>query len=298
MKTNFFLSVIIIVLNGFVYAQPLPSNVLIDERTTGRGHYKTLGAYDSEPSTKSNPLDAQRFPVSEKEKERLRSRSPYYLAADPSLVKVAPPPANSSLQTRRELDYLLPLQHQRSEEDVRASLFYAGVWYNTSTRPGDKDYNYFQKNLFHIGRSIGNWFNYDSLPLTRQLISNAWRDANYFIWYYKYHYARIRPYKIDTSIKNLEQTNWPAYPSAHAGNSYVAAYIYSALAPEFFDFFIKDAFDMAHSREIIGVHYPGDSESARVMARQIVDLLLKNEKFLTDFENVKSEWQEVRSRNF
>jgi acid phosphatase (class A) len=129
-------------------------------------------------------------------------------------------------------------------------------------------------------------------------MANVWKDANYFIWYYKYYYARIRPYKIDTAIKNLEQTNWAAYPSGHAGNSYVAAFVYSAIAPEFSDVFVKDALDMAHSREIIGVHFPSDSESARVMARQLVDLLLKNERFLSDLQKVKVEWQLVRSRNF
>ncbi len=297
MKTTILLLLLITVLNSFIYAQPpIPKSSRAE--TDSRGFYKTLSKYDSEPSSKSNPLDTLRFPVSEKQKESLKAKPPYYLAADPSLVKVPPPPANSSLQTRKELDYLLQLQQQRSEEDVRASLFYAGVWYNTNIKQGDEHYFAFQKNLFHMGRSIGTWFNYDSLPLTRQLIANAWRDASYFIWYYKYHYARIRPYKIDTRIKNLEETNWAAYPSGHAGNSYVAAYIYSALAPEFADFFIKDAFDMAHSREIIGVHFPSDSESARSMARQVVDHLLKNEKFLVDFEKTKMEWEIVRGRNF
>jgi acid phosphatase (class A) len=104
--------------------------------------------------------------------------------------------------------------------------------------------------------------------------------------------ARVRPYTLDSSIKNLEETNWAAYPSGHAANSYINAYIYQELAPEFTDFFIKDAYDMAHSREILGVHYPSDSEASRVFARQFVNTLFQNEKFRADFEEVKKEWKQ------
>jgi acid phosphatase (class A) len=75
-----------------------------------------------------------------------------------------------------------------------------------------------RRNLFHIGRSIGTWFNADSLPLTAQLAVNTWKDAEFLIWKYKNYYLRIRPYKLDTAIHNLEETDWAAYPSGHATN--------------------------------------------------------------------------------
>jgi acid phosphatase (class A) len=61
---------------------------------------------------------------------------------------------------------------------------------------------------------------------------------------------------------------------------------------------MKDAYDMAHSREILGVHYPSDSESARVFARQFVNRLFTNEKFLKDFELAKKEWAEKAKESF
>lgn len=224
-----------------------------------------------------------------------RKRVPYYLGATEKFF-IPDFPANSSRQTRAELDYLLQLQQQRSEEDVRASLFYAGVYYRTSVQPGDTDYKKFQRNLFHIGRSIGTWFNADSLPLTATLAANVWKDAEYLIWKYKNYFVRIRPYKIEPKLQNLEETNWAAYPSGHATNSYVNAYLYSELLPEFSSFFIKDAYDMAHSREIIGVHYPSDSESGRVLAWQLVKRLLSCEKFKKDFATAKEEIKKVRGQ--
>jgi acid phosphatase (class A) len=129
-------------------------------------------------------------------------------------------------------------------------------------------------------------------------MAHVWQDANYFIWGYKYKYLRIRPYVIEPALKNLEQTNWAAYPSGHAANSYINAYIYQELAPEFSEVFLKDAYDMAHSREIIGVHYPSDSEASRILARQFVNKLFQNEKFLNDFEKVKKEWAVKAKENF
>ena len=129
-------------------------------------------------------------------------------------------------------------------------------------------------------------------------MAHVWQDASYFIWGFKYKYLRIRPYVIDSDLKNLEETNWAAYPSGHAANSYINAYLYQELAPEFTEVFIKDAYDMAHSREIIGVHYPSDSESSRILARQFVNKLFQNEKFLKDFEAVKKEWATKAKESF
>jgi acid phosphatase (class A) len=223
-----------------------------------------------------------------------RKREPHYLSKTEKF-QITDPPANSSVQTRAELDYLLQLQQQRSSEDERASAFYAGVYYRPGIQPEDKDYARFQRNLFHIGRSIGTWFNADSLPLTAKLVANVWEDASYYIWKYKNFFLRIRPYKLDTRLNNLEETNWAAYPSGHATNSYVNAYLFSELIPEFNSFFIKDAYDMAHSREIIGVHYPSDSESGRQLAYQLIQQLLTRENFKKDFEAAKAEINKVKN---
>ena len=67
------------------------------------------------------------------------------------------------------------------------------------------------------------------------------------------------------------------------------------LAPEFSDVFLKDAHDIGHSREIIGVHFPSDTEAGRVFARQFVDRLLKNPEFSAEFEKVREEWKRVRA---
>src|SRR5215204_7747969 len=126
------------------------------------GHYKKLSAYSVKPAKGMEVFDSLHFilasgetkvehiersggPSAEKTKApeskcdpatcqpgeligNGKKRTPYYLGAAEEFF-IPDFPSNSSLQTRAELDYLLQLQKQRSEEDVRASMFYAGVYY-------------------------------------------------------------------------------------------------------------------------------------------------------------------------
>jgi acid phosphatase (class A) len=296
---RFILYIFILLISPLFLVAQKPKDKMLRELTPARGHYLQLQRFSTKPSAVNAEIDQNKFPYDPVVGERRLSLKPIYLTDvkvdDFNLPEM---PANSSEQTRMELNYLLGLQRQRTPEDIRASLYMANVYYNLRVKPIDSTYSRFRRNLFFIGRSIGTWFHPDSLPKTANLIASVWQDANHFIWALKFKYARIRPCKIDPAIKNLEVTEWAAYPSGHSANSYINAYIYQELAPEFTDFFIKDAYDMAHSREIIGVHFPSDSESSRIFARQFVNRLFQNEKFRAEFDLVRKEWAEKAREQF
>jgi acid phosphatase (class A) len=285
---------------GFVWLYDTESTAQhFRELTPARGHYRDLQKFSPVPRVEREEIDQQKFPYDKSSAERRLSLKPYYLENfTPDDFRIPDPPANSSETTRAEINYLLTLQQQRTDDDVRASLHMAGVFYSPRLMPGDEGFDEVQKNLFFIGRSIGTWFNPKELPVTAQFMANVWRDASYFIWSFKYMYLRVRPYILDPSVQNLEDANWAAYPSGHAANSYINAFIYQELAPEFSDVFLKDAYDMAHSREILGVHYPSDSEASRIFARQFVNALFQNEKFLQDIEKVRLEWSNKAKESF
>jgi acid phosphatase (class A) len=264
-----------------------------------RGHYNDLSAISPSPTGSNLEIDKLKFETSEATVQRRMEIKPYYLTkVTVDDFKIPDAPANSSQRTRAEINYLLALQNQRTALEVESSLKMAGIYYNLRVKPEDSTYQFYRGNLFHIGHSVGTWFNPENLPLTANLIANVWRDASYFIWSLKFKYARVRPTILDKEIQNLEETDWAAYPSGHAANSYINAYLYQELAPQFTDIFVKDAYDMAHSREILGVHYPSDSESSRIFARQFVNRLFQNEQFLKDFEAVKKEWGERGHETF
>lgn len=178
---------------------------------------------------------------------------------------------------------------------IQSAQQIAGVSFNPFIHPSDSNYKYYRHNLFHIGHSMGTWFNETNLPKTGDLIANVWQDQLYYMWSFKFKFNRTRPNALDTRIKNLEQTMWPAYPSGHATYAYTNAFLLQELFPEYSDVIYNDAYECAHSREILGVHFPSDSEAARVLARQLINKMLQSEKFKRDLETAREEINRFKS---
>jgi acid phosphatase (class A) len=240
-----------------------------------RGNYKIFESLSPKPKSANLDIDKLKFPFDQAWADKVLSIKPVYLTTiSVDDFKIPDPPANSSEQTRAELDYLLTLQYNRTLEDITTSIYMS----NNPESPSD------------IGQDIGYWIGPQKLPLTDSLMDKVEKDGDFFLWSLKFKYARVRPYIIEPKIHDLEESRASSYPSGHVTYAYIRAYIYEELAPEFTDFFIAKAYIMSQARQIIGVHYPSDCEGSRIFARQFVNLLFENEKFRQDFENVKKEW--------
>lgn len=272
--------------------EPGPRNL-----TPARGHYAKLAGVAVRPAAGAAELDAQSFVTDPGFVARVEAMQLEFVNVPLDAFRLPPMPANSSPQTRAEIDYLLRLQADRTETEGERALYFAAFSFSSSIPKTDPRYARQVRHFFWVGRSIGSWFNQLDLPLTTDLVARVWRDASHYMWRLKFKYARIRPYTIDPAVKNLQDTGWAAYPSGHSSFAHMLAYLYSEMAPEFADIFLKDARDIAHSREIIGVHYPSDSESGRVFGRQFVNELFKNEKFRAEFARVRAEWESVRAKS-
>ena len=261
-------------------------------------HYRALASLPTAARPAPDGLDRRQFALSAMNPGYLKILDvpPAYLDLPPEAISLPPFPANSSAQTRAELDHLLELQARRSPEQVAASQRLAGVYYRLSVRPGDADWPPMRQNLFHMGRQLGPWFSPESLPVTADFMARVWSDASYYLWAAKFRFNRIRPWELEPRLENLENANFPAYPSGHSGNSWVAAYVYGELLPEHRELFERNAADMAYSREILGVHYASDSESGRLFARQLVDRLLERAAFRSDLEAARREIREAHAR--
>lgn len=259
-------------------------------------HYRPLATKSTKPRASASALDRKQFSLAAMSPGYLKvlDVAPAYLTIPPTEIQLPEMPANSSEQTRAELDHLLELQSRRTAEEVAQSQELAGVYYRLSVKPGDADWPRMRRNLFHMGRQLGPWFSPDSLPVTADFMAKVWSDASYYLWAAKFRFNRIRPYSLDERLRNLETPNFPAYPSGHSGNSYVAAYVYELLLPEHRDLFLRNARDMAYSRELLGVHFASDSESGRLFARQLVDRLLEQPAFQQDIEAARAEIRKVR----
>jgi acid phosphatase (class A) len=240
-----------------------------------RGQYKVLAALSPKPKSPNEAIDKLKFPFDQAFADKVLSIRPFYLQnVSVGDFHLPDPPANSSGQTRSELNYLLALQNNRTPEDIRASFYLS----NTPATPSD------------IGIAIGYWAGHQDLPLTDSLMANIEKDGDFFLWSLKFKYSRVRPYVLEPKLHDLEESRASSYPSGHVTYAYIRAYIYQELAPEFTDYFNSKANEMSYARQVIGVHYPSDCEGSRIFARQFVNMLLQNERFLQDLEKVKKEW--------
>lgn len=204
-----------------------------------------------------------RFPVANWSKELLSiiEKGPSIL--DQALqVHVAPPPENSSAQTKYELETLRAYKLERSQA-TRLQIL-----------DENKDELISERFADIIDLSL------IKTPNTISLLYAVITDAGYFVLREKQRYQRPRPSQLaidlDPVISNPPHA---AYPSGHATQHYAAALVLGMLDPEKKDVYIKKAFDVARRREIAGVHYPSDSVAGFKLAIVLVNELMKTQQF-------------------
>jgi len=235
-------------------------------------------------------LDSLRFPLKDFRRSAYLKLRTVYLQVPTSFFKIKPFPANSSNQTKAEIAFLVELQAKRSPELLAKTDEMANVYYDPFTNnPTNEDYQRNINSLFYIGKDLGNWYTPDKLPETARVLQNVIQDATYYFFNLKADFARPRPYHLSKDIKNPEAPGHAAYPSGHSSASYVNAYLLAEIFPELKDKFFSNAYDMAFSREVRGVHYPSDSRAGKTFALQFVQQILKEKSFQSDFEKMKSE---------
>lgn len=206
----------------------------------------------------------------------------------PSLIKF---PANSSDQTRAELDYLLDLQNKRTTSEIERAEYIAniGSWPNI-LNPTDSDYNENRKELFYIASSVGDWFNYQNFPAITELLMNCIQDIRTTEFRLKRYFKRPRPYHLEAKLNPLARINSPSFASGHTLWAFTEAYIFSEIIPEKRDEFLNRAEEVRWSRELMGIHYPSDNEASRVIGWYLLNSWFKNPIFVTDMEKAKMEW--------
>jgi acid phosphatase (class A) len=264
-------------------------------RAPERTHYARLAALDPTAAPARARLDARTFSLDrwgDLYNWRLVKR--HYVTVPLDALTAVKPPANSSPQTRAELDYLLGLQKNRTEQEREWCLKLAEIYHHPLlSNPADPRYRPNRDNLFFVGRDLGPWFRQDNLPKTTELLARVYRDAMVYIVELKLRYARPRPHHLEPQIKADDKTiPHASFPSGHSFASYINAGVLSRLAPTRRSDLLAKAHELAWSRELLGVHYPSDTEAGRVLAEDFVRFLFESADFVREFEGVQREWQE------
>jgi acid phosphatase (class A) len=256
-------------------------------------HYQQFAQLSTAPQ--NVVTDTVRFPLTDFRRMSYLKMRTVYIDVPVSTFKLRNYPANTSAQTQAELAFLLELQQKRTPEMMAQTEAMSEVYYDPyMVNPTNEDYPRNQKSVFFIGRNLGDWYNTQNLPVTTKVLQNVIQDATFYFFSLKSEYARPRPYQLSKDIKNPEAPGHSSFPSGHSSASYVNALVLSAIFPELRQRFLGNAYDMAFSREIRGVHYPSDSKMGKDFAEQFVSILLKNKQFKADFEKMKVELKNAK----
>lgn len=258
-------------------------------------HYKTLSETSPLPNPARAYIDTVTYPWPEYSKGALSNSlmRTYYLNQEdearlPGLIIF---PANSSDQTRAELDYLLSLQSKRTKLEIDRANYIAniGSW-PTIINPTDPDYKENRKQLFYIASPVGDWFNDENFPATTQLLLNCIQDIRVTEFRLKKHFKRPRPYHLEPRLSPLTRISSPSFASGHTLWAFTEAYIFSEIIPEKREEFLKRADEVRWSRELMGIHYPSDNEASRVIGWYLLKYWYNNPKFVADLKKAKTEW--------
>jgi acid phosphatase (class A) len=258
-------------------------------------HYKTLSDVSPAPNQARTNMDTITYPWLEYSKGALANSlmRTYYLSQEdeaklPALIKFL---ANSSDQTRAELDYMLSLQSKRTKQEVDRANYIAniGSWPNI-INPTDPDYKENRKQLFYIASPIGEWFNDQNFPAVTQLLLNCIQDIRVTEFRLKIHFKRPRPYHLEPRLNPLARINSPSFASGHSLWAFTEAYIFSEIIPEKREEFLKMAEEVRWSRELMGIHFPSDNEASRVIGWYLLKYWYNNPQFVADLEKAKIEW--------
>lgn len=258
-------------------------------------YYKTYSELSASPNPARAWMDTIKFPWSEYGQNAITNslvRTVYLSKEDeaklPGLIKL---PANSSDETRAELDHLLSLQNSRTKEQIDRAEYIAnlGSWFNI-LNPTDPDYNENKKELFYIADTIGSWYNYENFPATTQLLLNCIQDIRVTEFRLKWYFKRPRPYHLEPKLQPLTKIKSPSFASGHSLWSFTEAYIFSEIIPKKRELFLKRAEEVRWSRELMGIHYPSDNEASRIIGWYLLKYWYNNPQFVKDLAAAKKEW--------
>lgn len=184
---------------------------------------------------------------------------------------IALPPANDSEQTVNDLDALVVLSKTKRSKSIVDRILLENKPFT----------------IMEIFARSAYLDKVDNVK-TYALIELADYEMQYFTVKYKKKFMRPRPnvlrHNLDTAIPNPPH---PAYPSGHAGQSWLAGLILSEIDSDNKDAYMKFAESVGFRREIAGVHYHSDSLAGRHLAEQVFAKLMDNKAFVKKFNDAK-----------
>jgi acid phosphatase (class A) len=173
-------------------------------------------------------------------------------------IILPPPPRNGSTKTLLELNHIISRMAESTQEEREYAISMDNIenhytmWANEATKLTGKKYD--MEWFWHIGMDMGDGF----------------------LNYLKVRYNRPRPYQLAPHFQKkivpiVKEHRSAAYPSGHAFDAWVFAFLLSDIHPDHADDFEAIASRLSDSRMIAGLHYPSDLEAGKAAAYYAVE---------------------------
>ncbi|HWZ46670.1 MAG TPA: phosphatase PAP2 family protein [Herbaspirillum sp.] len=202
-----------------------------------------------------------------------RDEQPFITAKEINLsMLLPPPPANDSMQTKKELAEILTLQVTRTPEmEARAKADEA-------------------ENVWRFADVMGPKFKPEQLPLFTKFFERVVDTEGAVVDPYKDIWKRPRPPMYSDLVKpSVTVSHSGSYPSGHSTDATLMAIVLSNMVPEKRAEIMARAADYANNRVVGGIHFRSDIEAGRITGTVIADRLQTRPDFNTAFDAAKIE---------
>jgi hypothetical protein len=163
-------------------------------------------------------------------------------------------PANSSDETRNELEYLTELVNDADTEDIKFCYLIE-----------NNHYDFF----VIVGEKLG-------LDVSKEEILKWVGDIDPITFYLKDKFNRPRPYQLakelglDLHPITATDANSAAYPSGHTLDFLVILYHFGKMKPEAAEEIDEFYHKIKRVRELSGLHYPSDRKISEYLFKQLI----------------------------
>jgi len=182
------------------------------------------------------------------------------------------PPALDSDDVKKEIEQMLKLQAQRTDEQI------------TRIKSESK------MTPFIFSQSLGSWFNPDDLPVTAGFLDKVLTDAKSVCSSSKEVFNRTRPFVIDDRLKPVsDKEKSSSYPSSHSTRAMVLALTLAEMLPDQKMTVIAQGRLIGDDRVVAGQHFPSDVAAGRILAKAIFEKMLQNPDFQAELAKAKQE---------
>jgi acid phosphatase (class A) len=205
----------------------------------------------------------------------------YLLPSDADMLHLlAPPPAPDSQAQRDDLTAVIEAQHE-----ARA--------HNTTEHAVEDS----QLSCVRVADALGDAAVASRVPQVFELLNEAAVEGAGLTSEAKNYWKRTRPFAYSKDVEALgdmarakaaetasggDQAHL-SYPSGHSTFGTVCAILLADMVPERRAELFARGLDYAHSRMVLGAHFPTDLEGGRLTGTVAAELLMRNPRFQQDF---------------